>query len=479
MLTESSFDASMPLASVLDAHNVLITPLEGSPLDEMVKASRYGQSHATDQPVADYTVGVHDILYLANQKDDVLNVCRHDAVSDQVIEMVSNAVRNHMTFAKNVVAPAIEHLVNDVTMSLQQYTPSTLLGMEVKTWRAPAPLLNTSFVDAVNKFDELPFDVPKLGMKLAEQSAAEILEIMKSGSGDLDQAITEWVAEKGDSFLIQVWNQFFRQIPYDLKDTQVITFKDLIYSETDGVDKAIAVYLIARKLVDSPLEGTEMNLTAFNSLIVEFRNQAALRLCRAVQQYDSKLKTKQLIISIEDRVTTVNEAIYRDWIEAGGENEVLFGNMLQSKPFVMLEDIAANAVALKEKWVSHAALISVVDRNRTFSRTKELLYKHFREDLYADTTSEDLNSLNKEIVMSKFNDELDRLKEDDISDIWTVCLKLICRSRFYKTEAERILSGIERIKKENPQIDIREAAAVSVIEYTSWWVSTQFTVTVK
>lgn len=111
-------------------------------------------------------------------------------------------------------------LFNDVTMS------STIYSVHViemsKTWRAPAPLLNI-VCRCCSSFDELTFDVPKLGMNLAEQSPAAILDIFIGLGGDHDQAITECKVA-GDSFLIQVWNQFFRQIQYDLKDTQSYHF---------------------------------------------------------------------------------------------------------------------------------------------------------------------------------------------------------------------------------------------------------------
>lgn len=62
----------------------------------------------------------------------------------------------------------------------------------------------------------------------------------------------------------------------------------------------------------------------------------------------------------------------------------------------MLEGCAANAVTLKNG--RHAAIISVVDHGSTFSRTKELLYS-ISVKIFIRLSSEDLNSLNKEIVI--------------------------------------------------------------------------------
>jgi hypothetical protein len=70
-------------------------------------------------------------------------------------------------------------------------------------------------------------------------------------------------------------------------------------------------------------------------------------------------------------------------------------------------------------------------------------------------------------------EELSEVSEIDMKDLWSVSLKLVCRSRFDHTQAERILSGIEEVKRDNPSIDVREAAAVSMIKYVAYWVSSQ------
>ena len=488
MLKESALNASMPLATILDANDLIVTPIGGSPLEALVNATRSdtGFNIATpldkDTPdgvtVNTYTPDVKNIEFIANAKDPVLNVCQHDVIMDQIAEGVSESVKEHMIFAKNVVAPAVEELVVKTATTMREFTPSSLLGMEVVVWNPPKPLLNSSIEDAVKKFEELPFDVPAMNLKLPNISATEIIDLMKSGSGGLDKDIAEWAAGKGDSYFINLWENVFQQKQADLKDTKLVTFREWIYGGQNDIDNALAIFLLARKLMDNPLPETEMNLVSFNKTIVEFRNHSAYRLFIALTELDNINKNGVLIRSVNKNVTTVNGSVYDSWITAGGENEILFGNSLNSSTIVSVQDFNEKGAELKALWNRHAVLTATVERNRTFTRTKEVLLKHFNEQMRTITEGDEATLENRARITEAFEVCLQGLREDELNDLWDACLKLLCASRFAKTDTRRILLGIERVKKENPNIDVREAAAISVIEYVADWIASQLQVTV-
>jgi hypothetical protein len=56
-----------------------------------------------------------------------------------------------------------------------------------------------------------------------------------------------------------------------------------------------------------------------------------------------------------------------------------------------------------------------------------------------------------------------------------LALHIICQCRFYYTEAEFILSEIEEIGKQNPGIDVREAALIATINYLVDYLCDQIT----
>jgi hypothetical protein len=474
MLTTESLNTAVPLTTVLDNRDLVLTPVTGTPLAALVVATRSDPSFNTaGEDSTEFCPDIFNIVYIANVKDPVLDICKHDTVMDDIIDVVSAAVKEHMVFAKNVVAPAIEELVTATMTTLSELTPSSLLGMEIVIWNPPKPMTGSALETAVRKFEDLPYDVPNMNLRLPLITVSEIIELMKSGSGNMDSDIAEWAAGKGESYFISLWENVFQQKQADLSDTVGKSFREYIYDCEDALDNAVAIFLISRKLFDKPLPETEMNLDSHGKTMVEFRNQSAARLCIAFTEMDKIEKVEQLVRSTTNRVTVVNGSVYSKWIDAGGENETLFGNVLETSSSVTISDINAKTDVLKATWARHAAITATIERNRLFARTKEVLQTHFQEQMRRTTEGEEATISNRETVIGLFTEQLSRVREDELTDIWTICLKLICRSRFARTEAERILLGIERIKKENPNTDIRECAAVSMIEYIAYWVSTQ------
>ena len=476
----------MPLTTVLDANNLILTPVIGTPLDALVKATRsdplFNYVADINTPngitIQEYTPDVVNIEYIANVRDPVLNTNAHDLVMDDIVEVASNAVRGHIIFAKNVVAPAVENLVERTMVRLGQLAPTTLTGMEVIVWNPPKPLMSNSLENAVRKFESLAIDSPKMNIQCPDVTAAQLFEIMKSGSGGLDAYIDEWAAIKGESFFLNIWQNVFRIKQAELNERIPVTFKNWVYDSPDSVDNALVIYLLSRKLLDDPLENTETNIDTYNNTILEYRNQSAARLCLAFDELDKIDKGGILVRDISNNTTTVNGSVYDKWItEGNGDNEILFGNILNIPSMVCVDEITANADKLKTIWSRHATLIATVERNKLFSRTKEiLLYEFMQQQQEVSDSSTTLE--NRERITTAFTECLDNMREDEIQDLWDCCLKLLTVSRFANTEARRILLGIERIKKEHPEIDVREAAAISVLEYVSYWMCTQFKATV-
>ena len=86
----------------------------------------------------------------------------------------------------------------------------------------------------------------------------------------------------------------------------------------------------------------------------------------------------------------------------------------------------------------------------------------------------DTNFLDK--AQTIFNREVDNIRMFDMEDIYGIATKLICKSRFFYTDAESILTDINEAKKINPNIrDVREASLIATIHYVVDYIADQMT----
>lgn len=468
MLNQNTLTSAVALTERLEGARMALYPVTGSPLEALVNATRSDPA-LLEAAGGDTNVLIAKIAAMANKVQEVYGVSHHNATIDQIAELTIKSVRDHLNFAKTVVAPTINDLYTRVKGSLADVNASVLLGMEVEVLSEPAPLENAQFQSSVRKFEGLALEDLPLTLNLPDQTFDELKALASTGSSQVDGAIAEWLA-KDDGILTYIWTHVFQQRPV----AQPKSFLGLITDRQYGVNNALAIYLFARKLSESkPLQGTQMSLGGYKQQIVEFRNQAAAQLARAIDKIDRSLKAGLLVRDVVGTTkTVVYEPVYRKFLEAGGSNETLFGNALTGRGYkVALQDILESKVALQEKWNLHAGLVRTAEANKRFNKTKDFIELHFNSQLAEIAATSEGTANNIANVQRLFDGVMATVKTADLDDLYTLCLKVVCRARFYMTDSEKILLGIEQAKRENPNLSVREAAMLSSLNYTADWIA--------
>jgi len=337
----------------------------------------------------------------------------------------------------------------------------------------PAPLTNVAFDTMVSKFAGTVYQSPALNLRCPDQSLAEIKALMKTGAGSIDSDIDQWLAARGDTWLIELWEGVFQIKERSGTGASKRLFTDWIEDKECGGDYALAIFLLSRKLFDAPLEGTTSHLPQYERTCADYRDQSGARLCRELERIDRNHKNGMLVVKMAGLQVTVCGEVYRDWIAAGGDNDVLFGNALSPMPDILAGQIDAKGDQLKRAWMRHAGLVATVERNQQFNRTKDYFARHFQDQLteLANTEAGDLG--NMAMLQKAFMLELEKVKESDFDCLYSLALKLVCEVRFPEKASYEILAGIDRNQKENPTLPVREAAMLAVLEYICCWLASQ------
>lgn len=479
MIDKNSALFSVPLAMLAASKGLVVSPVEGTPLSELVKSTNdmllcAGQCVANDETDATQLMNFAETVGAYSTADEET---AHDTTMDSFTSEISKAVANHISFAKNVVKPVIIVMVDEVQKAMGEVVcPSSNFKIEIVD--LPKPMQNAGFETSINKFAEKPLLPPEGELRLGEISPQGILELMKTGSKEYDERISEWFVVKGDLFFMDIWNNLFRDFK-EGKPSTVFGFAECLSNQVDAVDFALAIHLLSRKLYDEVPENTGLSLAAFRNLAAQYREASGVKLNQEYLRYANILQNKILVsfISNDSKTCKVNGAVYRDWLKAGGSNEVLLGMLVGNKTVYSQALIDEDKQKFITDWNSYSLFNITAEKNKSFNRFKDILTLSFGNLLNNQSTEEKENTdqfpLFKSKVEECFLNELNNLKSGDMNDIYNVCTKLVCRARFYYTDSEKILVGINDAVKANPNIDIREAALLSTIEYVTDFISDQ------
>lgn len=179
-------------------------------------------------------------------------------------------------------------------------------------------------------------------------------------------------------------------------------------------------------------------------------------------------------------VVTVYGPVYKEYLAQGGSVEAILGAITNGTRIYTLEQaLEAKEEALKA-WDRYVNYTRIDTANRRFLQFKDVLRTAYNDAFMkaSDEEKEVIASMPgyADTVKDLLNEQIGNIRSGDMNDLADTCTKIICRVRFYYNDAELILTGINKALQAKPDMDPREAALLSAVEYVANYVADQIQV---
>lgn len=479
MITVEALQAAVPLTESYNRRGLAISPMPGTELAQLVDQTVVtvldsgAESVRADDSIRH--INYESTASFTNHDDESGAPNHHNAALDRIVQAGAALVRGQLQLARNVVSPIVTQLAEAVLADVDAVGAKDLLGIEISQFSYPMVVRTPSFRESLEMFRETPIEDVPLRTNLPDLSEEQLQEALSTGSGINDKMISVWASTIGTDFIYRTWHDIFQINAKEINESNSLsTLRRFLEDDDCGPDYALAVYLLSNKLIDNPPEGTEMSLDLFDSQMVEFRNQAGARLTRLNNELDNANERGTIIKKLNSAQIVTYPEVYDEWISSGGDNDILLGNSVSAPTNYTVSALNENADKLREAWNRQASLLASTSDSARFALIRDSLRKHFMAQVREldDTTPND----DKSTWVKIFSEELVLIKSDECANVYNVALKLVCRSRFFRSNAEQILTSIEKHLRENPKLAPREAAAIASIELIADWLSCQLVV---
>jgi hypothetical protein len=166
----------------------------------------------------------------------------------------------------------------------------------------------------------------------------------------------------------------------------------------------------------------------------------------------------------------VNGAVYRNFLQEGGSNEVLLGNLLQAQKEVRLDALLEKKDLLEATWARHYAQNKALFDQKRLLQMRDSLVREW-DCLTSDYSPEDFPVHERASSRAMIERLSYALQPQDFDDLSALSLKLCCTARFFKTDAFEILTGMKRAQDTNPGLAKEESANIAITELTARWVA--------
>lgn len=474
MLSHTASESAYQLAAELDGKGIAVVAKPGSLLSKLVAMTAIDYNPQITE--GGFHIDLGRMSALTDAPSATMGFSEHSARMEETADFLAKQMQDYLLHARTIAAPWIDELAKRLGGQLELIEGAPDAGVNIKVSKTNNILTDTALYETISRSKEVVYESLKHTTKLPEMSDAMVRSSMATGSPLLDASVLEYFSAYPEGWLASNFSNVFR---YGCSDISAESGLDVYLSGRHNVPVALMAFLVARRLWNAPPDGTDMPLESYEAIMTDIRNQAALRLCQEVDRMVRDGKNGILVTGTRSVMGTVevevNQEQYNEYIKNGGSVDALLGNQLQSHPKVLTKDILADKAIYEAAWQRHYSLNKSYYDQRRLLRMREAVLIEW-DQLTKESTHEEFSLADRHVARALVRRMAECLRLCDFDNISELAMNLACKTRFRDTAAYDILSGMARAKKNNPGINSREAATISVLEYLYGWVGDNMTV---
>lgn len=485
MLTQDALEAAIPLSQLAFSKKTTLSAIPNTPLAALMNATCLPEASELAAQIIDGEQSV-DLGLIANRTNSAFpntDYVEHNEVFDDVVRVAAESLKKQISFAKTVVSPIIQDIVEKTKAALNSGSASKLSHYRVEPYIFPAPIFNASFDSLVQQSagNNPNFDMPPL-LAFPMLPVEEIAKLVETGASNIDKDVANWIATTGTDFLVSTWRNFFSNeksmSATNLTLANAFARPAVNSFEPSGYDFAVAVFLIASHLSDEPVAGSNLGTADLESYLKGYREVAARAIIAAMTEADMASKNGVLVRGRNEFTVSVNNHVYTEWLK-GEQNcaEALLGILLENRTLIFVDDINGNRDRLCDNWERHVRLVKASEQAEEHVQIRGLFINYFNAYFKGQLAENPEFATQVYASCKNFEMELMKFSSDEMRSLWVPVTKAVCRAAYPASSAEEILLGMEEASKVNPDADPRELAAIVVVDMAAKWLAQQIQVT--
>lgn len=472
MILEQTYSQSLTAAQSFTDKSYSLVTKPNTVLGELVKLSSL---------VYFANFGIVD-----NTRDTLEGPSQHSLALNSYVEDIGKAVLGHIKVAKSTVAPLVGELADEIHKFYEKehvQEPSAKFNIIVE--RLPDFLNEGMIKDAYEMYSSSGLLTPDRILDLSYKDKTEIIDLMSTGSKSIDISIAKWASNLPETYLESVWDMLFTM--EDARHSVTIGFDLSAMQDSRQLYGAITlstvVFLISRKILEVT-QDSALDLQKYRKIVTQYLTYSGACICTLLNKAKLFDRSETLVTNLLENAYTayVNGTVYDSWLAEGNQVETIFGLIVSGKRIYTKSMINAAKDELQRNWQSYYAFSKTSDNNKFYRRFLDYIVSIFKIMLNQITPTEEiyLEKMDRQLYFRKVYELLDQeikmIRPDELEDVYGIAERLIGKCRFYYTSSYQILSDIRKVTKINPNLEVREAALVAMINYLTDYVSDQITI---
>ena len=454
MLFDCSCESTKNLIDIAASKSITLKPKNGTPLAALV-------SSTTVVPIKDLTAALGEELkpipneVLQEQSDNSL----HNGYTDEIALAAAQTVNKRIDIIRTTVIPVVKSITTSIVETLERagINHNTL---DVVRIGISDMVFISSFMEEVNKNKSNSYIAADKYFSEQPKSVTEIIELTKTGSKTVDEAMALCINKIGNDALFHMWESVFVDRSLCSLDNYS-NLEQLFSHSNNGLENAIVVFQLAQALETNNKEAAK-----------QYKESAAYYIVNYFNSYNKDIEAGRLIKNQSDGVIYVYTANYVPFLQKGGTVEMVIGAACTGGKYITCDSILENADLLVKEYKTIKGIKDLESKTKIRKVIKDQFYSEFYrsfshelsdfEKSYFETHQSD-----KEQVVRKFDNLIGLITAESVRDIYRRVTEVICWSRFFYLDCHSMLVTIDQLCSEGMSAEeaLTEATVKEICSY--------------
>lgn len=483
MIRKSVSVAIAPVLRNMMRNSIAMESLPDTPIDHLTdmvdpkSAEVVELIYGKDSPVeAEATIEAVSIM----AEDSV----PHAIAVEDIVTRGASIFNVAISVTQEEVIPAIGLLVDNIKTDIDKHMHPKVSIDAVQI----SPLITSSTIaNAIAHYrgSDMNFTLAeatiKFGKELTEQDVVSRLE---TGSPELNQYIANLIAEKPENWVVSAIMNVcggFDGEGYDNPARGVDSeHRPLVYPKIESMDAAIIGFLFCCNAEEDIPEGIKMSATDFEMALTNIKIAIAKAYNFVVDQLVQAVTNNNILVPqliTKNPTTSTNVKViasqYEKLLSANGTNEAVLGQIVSdtNPTLFTLKNLIENKDALTAEWERYVKAYTINRKADISDHIKGIIVAH------ADRIAKEANAkghvnVDREALRE---DVLELLGDGNVQPdtVYPLVVKIVAGRIYGSYKSNHIIYHIEKRLAEAPDMPVRTAAYLALVDLVVDWTLSQ------
>lgn len=481
MLTKNAISAAVSVTETFSNAGCYIDVKAGTPLRLMVDQCMCPTALCDELSVEQTAEALSTNSSIKNAAD----IYPHDVATEQTVEIASKALMNNISYARHVVNPLIEKMVESIKAKEAERDARFAYGFNVIPFDYAEFWDQVGLVAIAEKYSEMAAEPVKFIEGMAPLSGDELRTLLETGANSVGKSVLAYVDKMTSvdyNYLETLYNDVFLSgTPTKLTATFLAPGPEVgsvvLLPTQIGANHIAVVHFLAKALVKTIPDSFSVDAKAYELAMSTLVGQTGRRLSTVIEQRRRDNGTGRLIYTIEEKAAdgsksrtdiVVNGDVYPKYLKDGGSVEAVIGNALTDK-VLNVDEIVSGTDRYLAAQQTYARTMIERDNADYHARTISFMRTALHEAL--GSLEDGQCTRTRGDAVNEIAEHLGYVTQADLENLWVVSRKLICHCFFYGTNVLSILTYMDDLAKRMPRADGRLLSYYAAIEVMADWVS--------